>query len=61
MTATYSSFSLFDVDVNDVDVVAVSSAKLCKMFGVKRVARLLESILVPVSIVPERIKQAALG
>ena len=31
---------------------AVSSAKLCKMLGVKSVARLLASILLPVKIVP---------
>ncbi len=44
---------VIDDVVVDVVEAAVSSAKLCKMLGVKSVARLLASILLPVKIVPE--------
>ena len=53
MTATYSNFSVLDdANVTPDVAAAVSSAKLCKTLGVKSVARLLASILLPVNNTP---------
>jgi hypothetical protein len=62
MTATYSSFSVLDdANVTPDVAAAVSSAKLCNTFGVKSVAKLLASILLPVNNTPAMFTMFSIG